>query len=54
MANMSYCRFQNTYRDLQDCEKHLDDDLSVSEAMYKEKLVGLCYDVIQECDEMDE
>lgn len=23
MANMSYCRFENTWRDLQDCENNL-------------------------------
>lgn len=23
MANMSYCRFQNTYQDLKDCEQEL-------------------------------
>lgn len=27
MSNMSYCRFQNTLRDLQDCLDYLDDEL---------------------------
>ena len=25
MANMSYCRFQNTYNDLMDCMHHIND-----------------------------
>jgi len=31
MANMSYCRFQNTVNDLQACFDHLFDDLSPDE-----------------------
>jgi len=26
MANMNYCRFQNTAQDLQDCRNNFDDD----------------------------
>lgn len=44
MANMSYCRFENTLRDLQDCYDHLWDDkeLSASEKRAMEKLIDLC------------
>lgn len=42
MANMSYCRFQNTYNDLKDCDQHLDDDLSGIEKEYRDKLIKLC------------
>lgn len=28
MGNMSYCRFENTANDLQDCWENFDDDLS--------------------------
>lgn len=28
MANMSYCRFQNTLKDLQDCLEHMETDLT--------------------------
>jgi len=43
MANMSYCRFQNTLIDLRDCEENMDDDdLSPEEALAKKKLIELC------------
>ena len=49
MSNMSYCRFQNTYGDLQDCyealsEKSLD-ELSESEKRYAIKLIRMCADI---------
>jgi hypothetical protein len=42
MANMSYCRFQNTLRDLRDCEDHLYDELSEDETRARRRLVALC------------
>lgn len=51
MANMSYCRFENTLRDLQDCEEALaemveaEDEfepLSESEERAKLRLIALC------------
>lgn len=48
MSNMSYCRFENTYKDLQDCYEHLDDDdLNETEEEYKEKLFELCAEIEQ-------
>ena len=46
MANMSYCRFENTFHDLQDCEEHMDcDDLSESEERYRDRIIQLCMDI---------
>lgn len=50
MSNMSYCRFENTSRDLQDCvealEELADDDeaqpLSASERQAADWMVKLC------------
>lgn len=43
MGNMSYCRFENTYADLLDCDEHIwDDDLSEEEEKYRDRLVKLC------------
>lgn len=49
MGNMSYCRFENTYQDLQDCydalvEKSLD-ELSETEKKYAIKLIEMCQDI---------
>jgi hypothetical protein len=51
MANMSYCRFENTYNDLQDCWGIIDESpesLSESEQKYRLKLIKLC-DRISKC-----
>jgi hypothetical protein len=46
MANMSYCRFQNTYRDLQDCVNALNDNgadtLSDDELAAARMMMQLC------------
>lgn len=55
MANMSYCRFENTYNDLKDCYNNIEDrDLSESEEMYKDKLVDLCKRIAEEFTEDDD
>ena len=46
MANMGYCRFQNTARDLDDCYDHMDDeDLSSEEQAARKRLIDLCCDI---------
>lgn len=53
MANMSYCRFENTFKDLQDCYENLDDrDLSDTEEEYKVKLVKLCKEITDQCGDL--
>ncbi len=49
MANMSYCRFENTTGDLEDCYNALgdlqdlnDEELSESEKRYAKQLIWLC------------
>ncbi len=52
MANMSYCRFENTYKALSDCYDNMDDDeLSEDEEKHRRKLVRLCYSIANEYDE---
>ena len=45
---MSYCRFENTYRDLLDCLDNINEQLSKSEAGYRESLVNVCKEIINE------
>jgi hypothetical protein len=48
MSNMSYCRFQNTLPDLEDCEEHItDNDLSEEEEKAKKRLVETCKLIIE-------
>jgi hypothetical protein len=54
MANMSYCRFENTLRDLDDCKFALedlkphggDDELSDTEARAKKQLLQTCIAIL--------
>jgi hypothetical protein len=49
MANMSYCRFENTLFDLRDCYHHMDDEeLNKKEIMAREDLINLCVDIAQD------
>lgn len=47
MSNMSYCRFENTFRDLQDCRDHMDEtaDLSPEEKKARSWLIDLCMEI---------
>lgn len=48
MANMSYCRFENTARDLSDCAEHIIEPLSSSyEKEGRESLVAQCIDILK-------
>ena len=51
MGNMSYCRYENTLRDLRDCWdawNEQEDDLSESERKAKERLTKLCKEIAEE------
>ena len=46
MANMGYCRFENTVRDLEDCYNHMDDDnLSDTEKNKRAQMIDLCKNI---------
>jgi hypothetical protein len=51
MANMGYCRFENTYRDMMDCYYNINNNLSEREHKYREKILELCEQMISEFDE---
>ena len=56
MPNMSYCRFENTYRDLMDCETALSDGgkLSKQESEYAFRLVKLCRMITEQFEDMND
>ncbi len=58
MANMSYCRFENTYNDLVDCHEALInsdlDDLSPSEKRYATYLIELCKRISEDFSEIED
>lgn len=49
MSNMSYCRFENTFRDLKDCYEHFEDEnLSEDEMHYRSKIYDICECIVSE------
>ena len=60
MANMSYCRFENTYSDLNDCVNALEEivydgeTISTREWRYAKRMRELCERFIEALDEIDE
>ena len=54
MANMSYCRMENTAQDLQDVYENWEDADSESELRYREKILKLCHRIINAFDEEGE
>ena len=51
MGNMSYCRFENTARDLTDCVHAINDgeldDLSMYEVEGLQDLIHLCEEILE-------
>lgn len=56
MANMSYCRFENTYSDLADCVGALVDcdELSEKERLYADLMRDMCVDYMRAYDKIFE
>jgi hypothetical protein len=55
MGNMSYCRFENTLKDLRDCYKDMSEtdfyELSETEQQSRNKLIALCKDISEQYEE---
>ena len=47
MANMSYCRFRNTFTDMVDCYDNIDytDNLSPEEIRARKQFIRLCVEI---------
>ncbi len=49
MSNESYCRFENTLRDLRDCQGVLDaEDLSPEEEEARRRLIETCKEIVED------
>ena len=51
---MGYCRMENTYEDLRDCQKHWDDADSESELEFRKRILELAKDIVEEHGEEDD
>lgn len=54
MGNMSYCRFENTLCDLQECQDHMEDKLSETEQAARDELIETCRQIVEMADELAE
>ena len=45
---MSYCRFQNTVKDLRDCHNNLFEELEGNEKLARIELVHTCMDILMD------
>lgn len=52
MPNMSYCRFENTLKDLEDCLEHMDDETSEREKEYRSRLIARCGQIAVSCQDL--
>lgn len=58
MANMSYCRYENTYRDLSDVWNALQEEaesgekLSKTEESFRDQLIELCKNIADNGDQL--
>ena len=48
MANMSYCRWENTLDDLRDCAEHVNYPVDGSEARARASLLEIAADMLEE------
>lgn len=48
MSNMSYCRFENTAKDLEDCIEHMGDSLSESEDAARERILTMAIEIVEQ------
>lgn len=49
--NLSYCRMENTFTDLQDCLDHWENIESETELEYRQKILELCREIVESFDE---
>lgn len=58
MSNMSYCRFQNTAKDMRECVETLDEDSTLAELRGDElrsaiHMIKMCRDVAEQFEGID-
>lgn len=55
MANMSYCRFENTFQDLYDCFEALEDlKMCEREYNYAKQMRSLCEQFVERFDDLED
>ena len=54
MGNMSYCRFENTEKDLRDCFDNFEDEVNEHEERARKRMIKICKDIVDSYGDMYE
>lgn len=54
MSNMAYVRFQNTLRDLRDCNEHIFDELTPEENEARTQLIEVCHEILDSVEDYED
>ena len=50
MANMSYCRFENTYHDLLNCLQNISEETNDRDERFRKQMIDILVELVENCD----
>jgi hypothetical protein len=50
MANMSYCRFENTYHDLLDCLQNISEETNDRDERFRKHMIETLVEMVEMCE----
>jgi hypothetical protein len=50
MANMSYCRFENTYHDLLDCLQNIAEETNNRDERFRKHMIKTLVEMVEMCE----
>ena len=50
MANMSYCRFENTYHDLLDCLQNISEETNDRDERFRKQMIETLVEMVEMCE----
>ena len=50
MANMSYCRFENTYHDLLDCLQNITEETNDRDERFRKRMIDILVGMGESCE----
>ena len=50
MANMSYCRFENTYHDLLDCLQNISEETNDRDERFRKQMIETLVEMVENCE----
>jgi hypothetical protein len=50
MANMSYCRFENTYHDLLDCLQNISEETNDRDERFRKHMIKTLVEMVEMCE----